>query len=36
MGTFLMLGALGAEFNPRDLMLRALRLDDAGQPLPAN
>ena len=36
MGTFLMLGALGAEFNARDLMLRALRLDDAGRPLPAD
>jgi len=36
MGTFLMLGALGAEFNARPLLLRILRLDDAGQPLPAD
>jgi len=34
MGTFVMLGALGAEFNARDLLLRAMGVDDRGQPLP--
>lgn len=36
MGAFLMLGALGAEFNARPLLLKALRLDERGQPLPGD
>ena len=36
MGVFLMLGALGAELNARPLLLRALGVDEAGQPLAAD
>jgi hypothetical protein len=36
MGTFLMLGALGAEVNARPLLLRVLGLDAAARPRPAN
>jgi predicted unusual protein kinase regulating ubiquinone biosynthesis (AarF/ABC1/UbiB family) len=36
MGVFLMLGALGAEFSARPLLLEALRLDERGQALPGD
>lgn len=34
MGTFLLLGALGAEFNARPRLLRALGVDASGRPAP--
>ncbi len=34
MGTFLLLGALGAELNARPLLMQALGLDSTGRPKP--